>query len=212
MGQDKLWAEVCGRPLVAHTLAATAAAGVFDRVVVATPGHNWEPLRALATTLGLGGTLELVAGGRRRQDSVRLALDSCGEAEIIVVHDAARPLCPPALFGDVITAARRHGAATSAIPLVDSVKRVDGEGRVTATLERSELVAVQTPQAFDTALLREAHRRAQAEGVDADDDCALVERLGAPVVVVPGDPRNLKVTRPQDLALMRALLDEAVAT
>lgn len=211
MGHDKLWAEVCGRPLIAHTLAACAAAGVFDRVIVATPGHNWEPLRPLAATLGLAGALDLVEGGRRRQDSVRSALASCGEAEIIAVHDAARPLCPPALFGAVIAAARRHGAATTAIPLVDSIKRVDGEGHVTGTLERSELMAVQTPQAFDAVLLREAHRRAQAEAADADDDCALVERLGALVVVVPGDPRNLKVTRPEDLALVRALLDEPVA-
>jgi 2-C-methyl-D-erythritol 4-phosphate cytidylyltransferase len=212
MGHDKLWTEVHGRPLIGHTLAAVSAAGVFDQIVVATHGHNWEPLQTLASSLGLSETISLVEGGERRQDSVSHALAYCGGAEIIVVHDAARPLCPPPLFDAVIAAARGHGAATTAIPLVDTVKRVDEAGRVIGTLDRSELMAVQTPQGFAAALLQEAHRRAQADAVEADDDCALVERLGAEVVIVAGDPRNLKVTRPSDLAVMRALLGEGVAT
>lgn len=212
MGHDKLWTEVCGRSLIGHTLAAVAAADVFDRVVVATPGHNHEQVEKLAVSLGLRGALSLVEGGARRQDSVQRALVSCGDAEIIAIHDAARPLCPPSLFGAVITAARTSGAATTAIPVVDSIKRVDVEGRVAASLDRSELVSVQTPQAFDAALLREAHRRAREDAVEADDDCALVERLGAEVLVVAGDPRNLKVTRPSDLAVVRALMGEGVAT
>jgi 2-C-methyl-D-erythritol 4-phosphate cytidylyltransferase len=128
---------------------------------------------------------------------------------VICVHDAVRPLCPPSLFAAVVEAARRHGAANAAIPVVDSVKRVRREAGWTAvaeTLERSELVAVQTPQAFGAALLHRAHAAALRDGVEADDDCALVERLGAAVAVVEGDPRNLKVTRPADLAVMRAML------
>lgn len=212
MGHDKLWTEVCDRSLIGHTLAAVATADVFDRLVVATAGPNHARIERLAASLGLGDAVSVVEGGERRQDSVRRALDDCGDAEIIAVHDAARPLCPPSLFGAVIAAARAYGAATAAIPVVDSIKRVDLEGRVRATLDRAELVSVQTPQAFAAALLREAHRRAQEDGVEADDDCALVERLGAEVGVIAGDPRNIKVTRPADLAVMRALMGEGAAT
>jgi 2-C-methyl-D-erythritol 4-phosphate cytidylyltransferase len=106
---------------------------------------------------------------------------------------------------EVIDAARRYGAATAAVPLVDSVKRIDADGVVLGTLDRAELVAVQTPQAFQLAVLREAHARAVADGVTADDDCALVERLGHRVVTVPGDPANVKVTRAEDLALLGML-------
>ena len=207
MGSDKLWLDLGGQPLIGHTLAAAAAAQLFDLVVVATPERNWEGVRSLAGGAGLGAATVLVAGGERRQDSVRNALAACTEATVIAVHDAARPLCPPALFSAVVAAARSHGAATAALPLVDSVKRVDAQARVCASLDRAGLVAVQTPQAFDAVLLRRAHQRALDDGVVADDDCALVEHLGAPVVTVAGDPRNVKVTGPADLMIAAALLE-----
>jgi 2-C-methyl-D-erythritol 4-phosphate cytidylyltransferase len=150
-------------------------------------------------------TVNTVEGGERRQDSVRAALEETPTAEIVCVHDGARPLCPARVVREVIDAARRHGAATAAVPLVDSVKRIDADGVVMATLDRAELVAVQTPQAFQLAVLREAHVRAVADRVTADDDCALVERLGHRVVTVPGDPANVKVTRAEDLALLGIL-------
>jgi 2-C-methyl-D-erythritol 4-phosphate cytidylyltransferase len=207
MGQDKLALDLgAGRPLLRMTLDAVAAAALFDVVVVVTARERWPEVRATAAAAGLSARLELTEGGERRQDSVAAGLDACGDAEIICVHDAARPLCPPELFGACVSAAREHGAATAAVPLVDSVKRVDAGGRVVETLRRDGLVAVQTPQAFRAALLREAHRRAREEGWDADDDCALVERTGAAVMVVPGDPANIKVTQPSDLALVRAAL------
>jgi len=120
-----------------------------------------------------------------------------------VVHDAARPLATRALFDAVITAVR--GGADGAVPglaVTDTLKRVD-DVRVTATVDRVGLVAVQTPQAFRADVLREAH----ASGADATDDAALVEELGGTVVVVPGDPRNLKVTGPADLMIAAALLE-----
>ena len=115
---------------------------------------------------------------------------------------------PPALFRAVLDAARAEGAATAGVPCVDTVKQVRN-GRVSATLDRSSLIATQTPQAFGADLLRRAHAHAAANGVDAPDDAALVEALGEPVAVVPGDPRNFKVTFPQDLVLLRSLLEES---
>ncbi|HEY0408926.1 MAG TPA: 2-C-methyl-D-erythritol 4-phosphate cytidylyltransferase [Candidatus Dormibacteraeota bacterium] len=208
MGRDKIWLDAGGIPLLGRTLAAVAAPGLFDSVTVVVPAEAWERVRALAAAVGIDD-LRLVEGGGRRQDSVRAGLDVAGDAPLVCVHDAVRPLCPRALFFAVVEAARLHGAATAAIPVVDSVKRVRRDGElavVAATLDRSELVAVQTPQAFDAALLRRAHAVALREGVVADDDCALVEHLGVLVAVVEGDPRNLKVTRPADLAVLRAAL------
>jgi 2-C-methyl-D-erythritol 4-phosphate cytidylyltransferase len=214
MGRDKIWLDVGGVPLLGHTLAAVAAAGLFESVTVVVPRAAWDRVRDLAAAAGIDG-VGLVEGGERRQDSVRAGLDLAGDASVVCVHDAVRPLCPPTLFAAVVDAARRPGAATAAIPVVDSVKRVrrePGELPVVAeTVERSDLVAVQTPQAFDAVLLRRAHQAALRDGIVADDDCALVEHLGAVVAVVEGDPRNLKVTRPADLAVLRAALAEAQA-
>ena len=210
MGADKLWLEVAGRPLVAWTLQALAAARCFDAVCVVAPQERWEALQDAATHAGLG-EVRLVEGGEHRQDSVRAGLAAVPAAEYVLVHDAARPLCPPDVFHRVLAAADEHGAATAAVPVVDSIKRVDAEGRVLATLDRAELVAVQTPQGFHATLLAEAHRAALAAGIRADDDCALVERIGHEVRVVMGDPTNLKVTRPADLDAVRAALHEAPA-
>jgi 2-C-methyl-D-erythritol 4-phosphate cytidylyltransferase len=139
-----------------------------------------------------------VAGGERRRDSVRAGLDVL-ECDIVCIHDAARPLCPPELFGSVVAAAKEHGAATAAIPCVDTIKEVR-DGMVLATLDRRTLVAVQTPQAFARDLLMRAHAQ---DDSDASDDCVLVERLGAPVAVVAGDARNRKITTAEDIAWLR---------
>ena len=120
------------------------------------------------------------------------------------MHDAARPLATPALARRVLEDARRRLAAVPAVAVADTLKHIDGDGRVLDTVDRSTLRAVQTPQGFDGPLLRRAH--AQAASQDATDDAALVERIGEPVWVVEGDPANVKVTTPGDLHLVRALL------
>jgi 2-C-methyl-D-erythritol 4-phosphate cytidylyltransferase len=164
-----------------------------DRVVIVLPaGTEWDgPPVAAAVT-----------GGATRADSVRAGLAAVPDtADVVVVHDAARPLATEALFDAVIGAVR--DGADGAVPgllVADTIKRVDGE-RVVETVPREELVAVQTPQAFRAGALRAAHR----DGADGTDDAALVERDGGKVVVVPGDPANVKVTGPDDLALVAAL-------
>jgi 2-C-methyl-D-erythritol 4-phosphate cytidylyltransferase len=206
-GEDKLWADAGGRPVFAITLEAIGAACCFDLIVVAAPAARWPAIRDLATEHQLPPVI-LLEGGERRQDSVAAAVDRCDGHDWISVHDAARPLAPPALFRAVLDAARAEGAATAGVPCVDTVKQVRN-GRVSATLDRSSLIAAQTPQAFGADLLRRAHVHAAAHGIEAPDDAALVEALGEPVAVVPGDPRNFKVTFPQDLVLLRSLLEES---
>jgi 2-C-methyl-D-erythritol 4-phosphate cytidylyltransferase len=146
----------------------------------------------------------VVHGGASRSASVRNGLAAVpASAAVIVVHDAARPLASPQLFTDAVEAIRNGaGAAVTAIPVVDTIKRTDGS-RVTGTVDRSDLVAVQTPQAFNAALLHQAH----ATGSDATDDAGLVEALGATVVIVHGDVRNLKLTTPEDLIILEAFAD-----
>ena len=146
-------------------------------------------------------------GGATRADSVRCGLAAVpDDAEVIVVHDAARPLASPALFDAVIDAVTDGGAdgAVPGVPPSDTIKAVDESGRVTSTLDRATLVAVQTPQAFRAAVLRRAHAEAAPAGVT--DDAMLVEALGGTVLVVPGEPGNLKITDPDDLGAAERLL------
>ena len=204
---DKLWCDLGGRPLLAWTFGGLAGAA-FDVAVVAAPRERWDAVRGLAEASGLPAP-RLVEGGDRRQDSVREALERCAECDWVCVHDAARPLVSVELVRRALDGARETGAATTAVPCVDTIKTVR-DGHVIRTLDRSELMATQTPQAFRTTLLRRAHEQAGADGAAADDDALLVELLGVSVAVVDGDPRNLKVTYPHDLDLVRALREVAV--
>ena len=174
-------------------------------VVVAAPGAWVARARRILAPVAKDASLTVVAGGRTRQDSVWLALQAAPEdAEIVVVHDAVRPLITRHLIDAVVRAAAAEGAAICALPIMETVKRVRAK-RVEATLDRSELWAVQTPQAFRADLLREAHEKARRDGVVGTDDAVLVERLGHPVRVVHGLVENVKITTPADLRRARSL-------
>ncbi len=150
----------------------------------------------------------MVAGGETRQESVRLALDALPEdVEVVLVHDAARPLVPSELV-DAVAAAVCAGspAVVPCLPLADTVKRADAAGRVVETLRRDALRAIQTPQGFQRELLVRAHAAAVTDGDPATDDAGLVERLGLPVLLIAGDDEAFKVTRPLDLLLAEAVL------
>ncbi len=207
MGEaDKLWAPLAGQPLVAHALRMLGTLPGVDLLVVAAPAARHAQLGELAR--GLPCALRCVEGGTRRQDSVAAALAAAPDAAWYLVHDAARPLATPALAARVLAAARSQrlgeGAAVPAVPVVDTIKRVDDAGHVLDTLDRVTLRAAQTPQAFAGPLLRRAH--AELRTLDATDDAALVAALGVLVVTVDGEPANLKVTYPADLVIAAALL------
>jgi 2-C-methyl-D-erythritol 4-phosphate cytidylyltransferase len=178
--------------------AVAAAGAACDEVVVVLPeGRVWDGPPVAAA----------VAGGDTRSASVRAGLGAVDDgAEIVVVHDAARPLATPELFELVIDTVRSGAdAAVPALPVADTLKRVEGD-RVVATVDRAGVVAVQTPQAFRATALRASHE----SGDDATDDAALIEAAGGTVVVVAGDPRNLKVTNVADIAVVEALLTAAL--
>jgi 2-C-methyl-D-erythritol 4-phosphate cytidylyltransferase len=175
--------------------AVDASRSVAAGIVVVVPEG--------ATTTSESGADVVVPGGATRSASVRAGLAAVPpDTEVVVVHDAARPLAPIALFESVVAAVTAGAdGAVPGVPVADTVKRVRG-GEVVATVDRSELVTVQTPQAFVASVLRAAH----ASGGDDTDDAALVEAAGGHVVVVPGDAVNAKLTTPHDLVLARAVV------
>jgi 2-C-methyl-D-erythritol 4-phosphate cytidylyltransferase len=208
MGMDKLWLDLEGRPLIAWTLRGLAGAPVLETIVIAAPRDRWDAIARIAADAHLPSPL-FVEGGERRQDSVRAALACCVDSEWVCVHDAARPLVSAELVRRALDGARASGAATTAVPCVDTIKAVRDD-HVVRTLDRSELMATQTPQAFRTEILRRAHDEALSDGLSGDDDAFLVERLGVIVKVVAGDVRNIKVTYAHDIDLVRVLRGIAV--
>jgi 2-C-methyl-D-erythritol 4-phosphate cytidylyltransferase len=191
-----------GRSLDA--LAAVPAIEILQPVIPAEAFEAWSEVEAEFPAPGR--VAPPVAGGRERQDSVRAGLAALpAGVSHVAVHDAARPLVRAEAVARVVEVARAEGAALLATPAADTIHRVR-EGRIVETPPRAECFAAQTPQVFRIDWLREALAKAEAEGVVASDDAALVARLGVRVHVVPGDPDNLKITTASDLALAEALL------
>jgi 2-C-methyl-D-erythritol 4-phosphate cytidylyltransferase len=204
MGSKKQGLPVFGRPILRWTLDVLEATPQVAGVVVAVPPEDVVSWRRRLR--GCRKLRAVVAGGTERQDSVARGLAAVpASVGWIAVHDGVRPCITPRLVAAVLEAARAHDAAIAALPVAETLKRGLG-GWVKDTLDRDGIWTVQTPQAFRAHLLREAHRRAAAEGVLATDEASLVERLGVPVRLVPGLPGNVKITRPDDLPLARTLL------
>jgi 2-C-methyl-D-erythritol 4-phosphate cytidylyltransferase len=211
MDVAKAFVPIAGKPLLWHAVGGVLASECVDAVVVAAPVTDLD--RGSAALAPFGSVVSVVAGGVSRVESVRLALDRAyglvPRIGVVLVHDAARAFTPPAVFTAVVAAVRAgHRAVVPVLPLVDTVKRVDGGGAITCTVDRSTLRSVQTPQGFAPDVLRRAHAGAAVSGaiVGVTDDAGLVEALGEPVHTVPGDPRAFKVTTPFDLALADAVL------
>ena len=195
----KAFVRVAGVAMVVRSIEALAAVREIDRIQPVVPAD--------APPLDSGGRVaRAVVGGAQRQDSVAAGLAALGdEIAWVVVHDAARCLVEAEDVRRVIAQAAASGAAILARPASDTIKLVE-HGVVRSTLERASCWAVQTPQVFRVALLREAHEKARADGLIGTDDAQLVERLGVDVHVVTGSPHNLKITHPSDLALAEQFL------
>ncbi len=207
--RPKQFLEVNGTPLLALTLRAFQESGAIERVIIVVAGEEIESCRReIVSRHGFDKVGNIVAGGKRRQDSVRLGIEAAGnDADLVVIHDGVRPLVDGALVERVISAAEIHGAAAAGLPAKETVKETDSRGEVIRTLDRSNIWLVQTPQAFTYDLMRNAHERAWKEHwSEVTDDAALAERIGVKVRMVRGSEKNIKVTTPMDLEIIRLLM------
>ena len=190
-----------------RTLRALDAAQLVDEIIIATREDRLLEVADLCRRCGLRKPVRVVQGGENRTQSVlAAACEADAKAQFIAVHDGARPLVLPGDVDAVIRFACQTHAAAPALPVTDTVKTADETGRVTGTPDRSTLFAVQTPQVFQADVLKAALQSAAEAKLPLTDDCAAVERLGKQVDLLPGNPENIKITRPLDLAVAAAIL------
>ena len=217
MGADgnKLLLPVAGRPVLAWTLEAALACRALTWIGILGQPRDREAIAVIVAEARAAAAsrppVEWIQGGETRQESVSRGLAALPEgADSVLIHDGARCLVEPALLERCALELRRAAAVGAGIiaatPVTDTIKQVDGEGRILATPDRSHLWAAQTPQGFGVAQLRAAHGRASAEGWNVTDDAALFERLGLPVWVLEAPPANIKLTTRFDLTVAEAVL------
>jgi 2-C-methyl-D-erythritol 4-phosphate cytidylyltransferase len=199
-----------GRTMLSRVVELFLSLDEVDRLAVVGPPSLLERARLEVETLQPRKPVSVCAGGETRQQSVRCGLAVLGECDYVLVHDAARPMASAALVRRVLAAAVETGAAFPGLPPRDAVKRVEG-GRLVESLDRSQIVLAQTPQAFSYSLLVRAHFEAADSGLVGDDDAQLVAAGGHPVAVVEGEQTNIKLTTSEDLDVLQALLREQEA-
>jgi len=210
--RPKALIEIGGVPLLALTLRRFASLGLDSHCVVTIPEGYREEFERCVREFNLGSTVTFVNGGAERQDSVANGLAALSATtEIVVIHDAARPFVPVTAIEASIAAAVEFGAATVAIPAIDTVLVEDGKGFLLNTPERKTLWSCQTPQTFRVELIRAAHAAAKAGGFSATDDATLVQLFGGRVKLVNGSPLNMKITSPDDMKLALAIVKGEMA-
>jgi 2-C-methyl-D-erythritol 4-phosphate cytidylyltransferase len=206
----KAFVELGRVSLLARVIGTVDAAMSIGEAVIAVPAGTEGTARSEVKARSSRIPLKITPGGIERQDSVRIALALTSiEAGLILIHDAARPFATPAMFEAAIAAASVTGAAITAMPVTDTLKRVESGG-IAATMPRADLWHAQTPQVFARDLLIRAHSEAMRQGISVTDDAYLVERLGIKVQVVEGSSLNLKITTPDDLTMAEALVQSGL--
>jgi 2-C-methyl-D-erythritol 4-phosphate cytidylyltransferase / 2-C-methyl-D-erythritol 2,4-cyclodiphosphate synthase len=204
-GTDKVSLDLGGHPVLEWSLAAAEASGAFGDIVVVAPPDRIPAVTRLAS----GRRARIVAGGATRTASSWAALDALPDADVVAIHDAARPFASPSLFAKLVAVARAEGSAVPGLAVAETVRRADAAGRSVEEIDRSGLWTAQTPQAFRRELL--ARARAAAGDRTFTDDAAAVIALGEGVRLVAGERRNLKLTSTEDVAYARELVSKGLA-
>jgi len=198
MGRDKVFISLAGKPLLAWSVDFCQTCKLVDQIAIVLNETKLDLGRKLAAERGWSKVLEICAGGKRRQDSVRQGLNELEDCDWVVIHDSARPFLTTDLIRDGLEAAQATGAAVAAVPIKDTVKLCGSDMMVSKTLNRQELWAIQTPQVFRFDIIAEAHEQIKE---DVTDDASMVEHLGRKVKLYMGSYNNIKITTPEDLAL-----------
>lgn len=203
---DKLFLEVAGRPVVAHTWSRFDASPMVDEIVLVVRAGMESDFRQIASALSLHKPFRLAEGGAERQDSVWNGLQAVGGATVVAIHDGARPCVSHETIEHCIRAAKETGAAVAAQRVTDTLKESDDGVAISRTIDRSKLWAVQTPQAFLTKVIQKAIATARERGLTLTDDTAACELIDQPVRLVESKQPNPKVTVPGDLPFIETLL------
>ena len=207
MGMDKLMLPLDETPVIVYTLRAVQAAPSVGEIILVTREDLIVPMSQLCQDYAISKVTKVVRGGASRTQSVRLGtLEVSGDAQVIAIHDGARPFVSAEVIERAVAQAMETGAAAPAVPVKDTIK-VAHDGVVESTPDRACVFAVQTPQVFESSLIKAALQKALDDGLELTDDCAAVERLGMKVALTRGDERNIKLTTPEDLAVAQAILE-----
>ena len=204
----KQFLELNGKPILYYTLKTLQDCGIISELILVVPEKEYD--NACTDWLGKPEIVtKVVVGGKKRQDSVYNGFCELSQkTEIVLVHDGVRPFLSHQMIQKSVDAAREYGAAITAIPVNDTIKRVDDSGLVSQTVDREGLWRVQTPQVFRYELLQEAFKKANSEKFYGTDEGTLIEHLGKPVKVVEGSEQNIKITRPEDLRLSEIFISK----
>jgi 2-C-methyl-D-erythritol 4-phosphate cytidylyltransferase len=205
----KQFLKLNGKPILYYTLKTLQDCGIISELILVVPEKEYD--NACADWLGKPEIVKkVVIGGEKRQDSVYNGFcEVSPQTEIVLVHDGVRPFLSRRMIQESVDVAREYGAAVTAIPLYDTIKRVDTSGLVSQTVDREGLWRVQTPQVFRYELLKDAFKKANFEKFYGTDEGTLIEHLGKPVKVVEGSEQNIKITRPEDLRLSEIFISKA---
>ena len=204
---SKQFQSLKGRPLLLYTLEVFEQTTEVEGVCVVVPAPEVKSTSELLKKSGLKKIRRVVSGGATRQDSVRLGFDEIPHCDFVAIHDGVRPLVSVELILRTLQGAQQSGAAICALPVKETIKRVDEQKRVLETVDHRSLWSIQTPQIFRYELFQQAFKQAVQENFYGTDEAMLVERLGVPVSVVEGDPMNLKVTTPEDWVVAERYLE-----
>ena len=212
--QPKQFLELCGVPIIIHTLRLFERCEEINEIIVVVPAEKTAAFSSLAEKFEVRKLSRVVAGGATRAQSVRRGLNAISNAEIVAVHDGLRPFVTPDEIDRVVAAASASGAAILVAPVADTIKDIEN-GRVKRTPPRQNLRRALTPQCFRYDLLKRAYdqlEEVESAGIEVTDDSLLVERLGAEIIAVEGSARNIKITQEEDLVLAKAILSSLVSS
>ncbi len=208
--QPKQFLELCGVPIIIHTLRRFERCDAINEIIVVVPAESTAAFSSLAEKSAFRKLSRVVPGGATRAQSVLCGLNAIGDAGIVAVHDGVRPFVTPDEIDRVVAAASANGAAILVAPVADTIKDIEN-GRIKRTPPRASLRRALTPQCFRYDLLKRAYDQldeVESAGIEVTDDSLLVERLGAKIVAVEGSARNIKITREEDLVLAEAILKQ----
>ena len=200
--KSKLLLELCGKTVIERTVEKFTSSPYVDEVIVVCREADLEAFEKHLSKF----ELSYCFGGSTRQESVANAVETIDEADLLIIHDGARPLITEKEIADAVMAAKKNGAAAVGVPVKDTIKIVDGNMQIVSTPDRSSLVAIQTPQVFSFKIYKQALELAKQQNADFTDDCALFENMGIPVFAVKGEYSNIKITTPEDIPMAESII------